>query len=157
MRSIKLDQITLCADGSIGLKLLKIISDGDNIISSEPHRMPIMPDQSAEEIAASLNSNLEEMGFPPLPSAEFARVDAIAVPHRQAESVAADIEEYKQKKAEAAAAWQREEAARQAAAAEQEQADIAAAKAEQERFEKMVADAVAAQLGERATDPLPIE
>ncbi|TPN44470.1 hypothetical protein FJ981_28145 [Mesorhizobium sp. B1-1-4] len=157
MRSIKLDQITLCADGSIGLKLLKITSDGENIVSSEPHRMPIMPDQSAAEIAASLNSNLEEMGFPPLPSAEFVRVDEMAVTHRAAESVAAGVEEYKQKKAEAFAAWQREEAAQQAAAAEQEQADIASAKAEQERFEKMVADAVAAQLGERATDPLAIE
>jgi hypothetical protein len=172
MRSTKLNQITLCADGSIGLQLLKMIADGDNVISKEPHRVVIQPDELAEDVLSYVNPHLEQMGFPSITAEEVAHVDTMAVAHRLLPSVAAGVDAYKQTRADAIAAAEAAEAERQRladeaeaeaerqaeidaaaeaqrqAAAEAKAAEDADAKqaAEDERIQRMIKDGVAAAL-----------
>lgn len=62
-RSI-LNQITLCADGSIGLQWLKqIVDDDGSIILSEPHRGVIDAGMHVGRSIAPVHEHLKAMGF----------------------------------------------------------------------------------------------
>ncbi len=150
MRTTKLNQITLCADGSIGLQLLKIVTDGDNIISKEPHRAVIQPDELSEDALQYVNPHLEEMGFTAITSEEIAHIDVMAAAHRALPSVASGVAAYKQEKADAIAKAERdlEEQSRAEAEAEtQRQSEVIKRQgADEERIRQMIAQSVAAAL-----------
>ncbi|MBZ9759348.1 hypothetical protein LB553_00390 [Mesorhizobium sp. CA8] len=62
-----LDQTTLCADGSIDIKFLKVITDdGGNVLFSKPHRTAVDALGSVDDQIAAVNIHLAELGFPPV-------------------------------------------------------------------------------------------
>lgn len=85
-RKIFVNQVTLCADGSIGVQLLKQIVDGGEVISQDPHRFVIDIDGDMDEQFALVNADLVRMGFPEMDPKELDRVkkiDAIGRADRQ--------------------------------------------------------------------------
>ncbi len=78
MKNLVLDQITYCADGSIGLKLFKqVIVDGE-IVASIPHRVPVMPDQTVSEVMEVVNVALaRDEKYPPLDLTDIEHADAV--------------------------------------------------------------------------------
>lgn len=85
-KQIVLDQITLCADGSIGIRWLKQVTDPDTgeVLFSEPHRGMVDIDGDLDESLAAVNLHLASMGYmPPKGEAErakslVAQIDALA-------------------------------------------------------------------------------
>lgn len=65
-KTLVLSQITLCADGSIGLQWLKQITDPDDgsILSAEPHRAVVDFDGDVETVMTQALMHLRDMGFP---------------------------------------------------------------------------------------------
>lgn len=93
MRNVTLDQITLCADGSIGLKFMKQIVDDSDVLMSEPHRSAIDPLGDVAAQMAAVDAHLKAMGYPGVPADAADRVEALKVVHRQHPDVAARIVE----------------------------------------------------------------
>lgn len=95
-----LNQITLCADGSIGLQLMKqVIEDDGTIFFSEPHRSVVDPDVEPGNQMMAVNAHLAEMGYPPLPADMLGHVEKMKTAHRKYGPVTARIEDYKARKA----------------------------------------------------------
>jgi len=63
MKSVVLDQVTLCADGSIGIRWLKQIAEGGEIIFSEPHRTSVEFDGDAASQMEQAFAHLAGMGY----------------------------------------------------------------------------------------------
>lgn len=79
-----LNQVTLCADGSIGVQLLKRFIDPESgaVIMEEPHRGTIdLAEASIDPSIDAINAHLIQMGYPAISEAETERirqVDAVA-------------------------------------------------------------------------------
>lgn len=84
MKQTVLDQITLCADGSIGIRWLKQVVEDGEVLFSEPHRTAVDIDGDVAESLAAVNLHLASIGYtPPKGEAErakslVAQIDAIA-------------------------------------------------------------------------------
>lgn len=79
MKLLTLNQVTLCADGSIGLQLLKHIVDPDSgeVLLSEPHRIPIDFDADVDATVADHVAALGRQGYPALTVEEIDRIREI--------------------------------------------------------------------------------
>lgn len=64
-KQLILDQVTLCGDGSIGIRWLKQIIDPDNgeLLLSEPHRTTVDLDGSAKEQINVVAQSLAKIGY----------------------------------------------------------------------------------------------
>lgn len=58
-----LNQVTLCADGSIGLQWLKQVIEGDEVLFSEPHRSVVDFNGDIEGTLQAVNEQLAAMGY----------------------------------------------------------------------------------------------
>lgn len=69
-KQLILNQITLCADGSIGLQWLKQVTDPDTgvVLFSEPHRSVIDFDGDPDATWTSVATHLQQMGYPVPPT-----------------------------------------------------------------------------------------
>lgn len=92
MRTVDLDQITLCADGSIGLRFLKQVVEGDEVLMSEPHRTVIDPLGDVATQIAAVDEHLKVMGYPGAPVDAVERIDALKVVHRDHPEVAGRVQ-----------------------------------------------------------------
>lgn len=65
MKILVLNQITLCADGSIGIQWLKQVLDPDTgeILFSEPHRTAVDFDGDADLQIDEVSKGLQAMGY----------------------------------------------------------------------------------------------
>lgn len=62
-KSLLLNQVTLCADGSIGLQWIKrIVVDGE-VVLSEPHRAVVSYDETIDRALDGTYRHLEAMGY----------------------------------------------------------------------------------------------
>lgn len=77
-RRTVLDRIEIDGSGSIFLRLLKQIVDGDAVYSSEPHRTVIEPTTAVADQVAAVNAHLEQLGFPPISAGDVERAEAFA-------------------------------------------------------------------------------
>jgi hypothetical protein len=92
MRKIVVNQVTLCADGSIGVQLMKQIVDAGEVVSEQPHRFAIDIDVDMKEQFDAVNSDLVQRGYPEMDPKELDRVrkiDAIGRADRQISMVRA--------------------------------------------------------------------
>ncbi|MBT1154379.1 hypothetical protein J1C56_02110 [Aminobacter anthyllidis] len=95
-----LNQITLCADGSIGLQLLKqVINDDGTVFFSEPHRSVVDPDMEPGNQMVAVNEHLAEMGYPPLPADMLGHVEKMKTAHRKYAPITARVETFKAQRA----------------------------------------------------------
>jgi hypothetical protein len=62
-----LDRIEIEADGTVFLRLLKQIVDGE-VLRSEPHRYVVCPSVSVSDQIAAVNAHLAQMGWPEIPA-----------------------------------------------------------------------------------------
>lgn len=69
--------LDLAADGTIFLRIEKQIVKGDRVMSREPHRVPVEPGQSLEDVMKIVNADLEAQGFEVPTDAELARAKRI--------------------------------------------------------------------------------
>ncbi|MER9164410.1 hypothetical protein [Mesorhizobium sp. M0715] len=82
-KEILLDQVTLCADGSVGIKLFKrVLNDDGSVLFSEPHRTSVDVLVEVNDQVALVNSHLEQMGFPHVPDSATAMVTKLVKLHR---------------------------------------------------------------------------
>jgi len=65
-RKILLNQVTLCADGSIGVQLLKQVIEGGEIVAQEPHRFSIDFEFDTVAQIEEVSKHLASMGYPEL-------------------------------------------------------------------------------------------
>lgn len=93
MREIKLDQITFCADGSVGIRLLKQFVDNGEVLFSEPHRTVVEPLGDVSEQVAVVNAHLAGMGFPALPVTAQKLVEDLRAIHLEDDTVKARVAE----------------------------------------------------------------
>lgn len=79
MKQIILNQVTLCADGSIGLQWLKLVVDPDakEVLMREPHRSIVEFDGDVEAQIKEVSDHLQTMGYPGVTEAMIARVRAV--------------------------------------------------------------------------------
>lgn len=65
MKSVVLNQITLCADGTIGLQWLKLVTDPETgeVLFSEPHRSVVDFDGDVDTTMDAVQAHLDQMGF----------------------------------------------------------------------------------------------
>lgn len=95
-----LNQITLCADGSIGLQLMKqVVEDDGTVFFSEPHRSVVDPDVEPGNLMIAVNEHLAEMGYPPLPADMLGHVEKMKAAHRKYGPVAARLAAFKEQRA----------------------------------------------------------
>lgn len=106
MRNIVLNQITLCADGSIGIQLLKQVIDNGEVLFSEPHRTVVDCFGDVTEQVAAVNEHLASMGYPAVPDEGVQRIEALRVVQNMSPVVKARMAEVKaeREQEEAAAA-----------------------------------------------------
>lgn len=98
MKKLVLNQITLCADGSIGLQWLKQVVDPSSgeVLVSEPHRSVVDFDGDAETQVGLVSDHLAGMGYPEVSAEMLAlivKIDRVgkadaSVKQRRAEKVA---------------------------------------------------------------------
>lgn len=82
-KEVLLDQVTLCADGSIGIKLNKrIIDDDGSVFFTEPHRTSVDVLGEVSDQIALVNAHLNGLGFPAVPDAALAKISALTNLHR---------------------------------------------------------------------------
>lgn len=93
MREIKLDQITFCADGSVGIRLLKQFVDNGEVLFSEPHRTVVEPLGDVAEQVAVVNAHLAGMSFPAIPSSALKLVEDLRAIHLEDDAVKARVAE----------------------------------------------------------------
>lgn len=79
MKRLILNQVTLCADGSIGLQWLKQFVDADTgeVLFSEPHRSVVDFDGDIDAQTTAITAHLQSMGYPAADTAMIDRVKAI--------------------------------------------------------------------------------
>lgn len=77
MRNVILNQITLCADGSVGVQLMKQIIDDGEVIFQEPHRTVVDCFGDVEAQMAAVNAHLAKMGFPAVSVEGVERIAAL--------------------------------------------------------------------------------
>jgi hypothetical protein len=82
-KHLVLNQITLCADGSIGLQWLKQVIDPDTgmVLFSEPHRSVVDFDGDVDQQVQAVSNHLQQMGYPVAPEKHKAlikKIDGIA-------------------------------------------------------------------------------
>ncbi len=125
MKQIILNQVTLCADGSIGLQWMKLVVDTEakEVLMREPHRSIVEFDGDVDAQMKEVNDHLQTMGYPAVTEAMIGRVraiDAVGRADPEIEGVrAAKIEA----KAELARAAEEAEAAALLAASQQPPAE----------------------------------
>lgn len=102
MRNIVLNQVTLCADGSIGIQLLKQIVDNGEVLFSEPHRTMVDCFGDVGEQITAVNLHLIQMGYPPMPDEGVARIQALRDVQSKSPVVKARMEEVRIKREEEA-------------------------------------------------------
>lgn len=76
-RKTLVNQVTLCADGSIGVQLMKQIVEGGDVIHEEPHRFAIDIDGDMQTQFDVVSAHLVSMGYPEMDPGELARVKKI--------------------------------------------------------------------------------
>lgn len=76
-KQIVLNQITLCADGSIGLQWLKQIIDEGQVASTAPHRSVIEFDGIVEDQMAVVSEHLQSLGYPAISQDQIDLVKAV--------------------------------------------------------------------------------
>lgn len=105
MKTLELDQITYCGDGSIGLRLFKTVTLDGEVLYREPHRVTVMPDQTVGEVMAVVNEALaRDEGYAPLAAQEIIHADSVRTLALSSPAVAARRDEWLQKAADARAA-----------------------------------------------------
>lgn len=78
-----LNQVTLCADGSIGIQWMKQIAVDGELVLSEPHRSVIDFDGDIDDALDNVFSHVESMGYSVSPAervshrARVAAIDAV--------------------------------------------------------------------------------
>lgn len=77
MKTLDFDQITYFADGSISLKLRKLVEIDGKVQADLPHRVTVLPDQTVEEVMATVNEALGKEGWAPLPVKDIERATAV--------------------------------------------------------------------------------
>lgn len=70
-----LDRIEIEADGTVFLRLLKQIVDGE-VLRSEPHRSVVYPSVSVSDQIAAVNAHLAQMGWPEIPADDIRRLES---------------------------------------------------------------------------------
>ncbi len=73
-RKTLVDQVEIRRDGTIQVRLLKAIVDGDTIVASEYHRLSLEPGAQLEVAAKVVNDSLATMGAAVVSAEEWARV-----------------------------------------------------------------------------------
>lgn len=107
MRNTVLNQITLCADGSIGIQLLKQVVDNGEVLFSEPHRTVVDCFGDVAEQVAAVNAHLASMGYPAVPDEGVQRIEALRVIQNKSPDVQAKMAEVKAAREEAVAVAER--------------------------------------------------
>ena len=69
-----LDQIEICAGGTIQVRLLKQIVSGDAVLQSQPHRTALEPGADCAAQLIALNAHLSELGFAALAAESWRKV-----------------------------------------------------------------------------------
>lgn len=79
MKKLVLNQVTLCADGSIGLQWLKQVLDPDTgeVLFSEPHRSIVPIDGDVDAQVAHVSAHFQRMGYGQVDADELARIKAV--------------------------------------------------------------------------------
>lgn len=79
MKQLILNQITLCADGSIGLQWMKLVVDNEakEVLMREPHRSIVDFDGDVRVQMQEVSDHLQAMGYPVVTEAMIHRVLAI--------------------------------------------------------------------------------
>ena len=104
-RTVILNQVTLCADGSIALQMLKqVINDDGTVFASEPHRTALDPDTEVSGQMSAVNAHPAAMGWPAVNADDLAHVETLKATHRNFAPVKARVEDFKKKRAAAAEA-----------------------------------------------------
>lgn len=72
-RQIVLNQVTLCADGSVGIQWLKQFVDDTTgeVLFSEPHRSIVPFDGDVDDQVSAVRDHLAAMGYPAVPDAQL--------------------------------------------------------------------------------------
>jgi hypothetical protein len=69
-----LDRLEIQADGTVFIRLLKQIVDGEMVEKSEPHRSVIYPSTSVTDQITAVNAHLAQMGWPGIPADGVERI-----------------------------------------------------------------------------------
>lgn len=79
MKQVILNQVTLCADGSIGVQWLKQFVDPDTgeVLFSEPHRTVVDAEGDVDNQVALASAHLQQMGYPAIPPKHAERIRGI--------------------------------------------------------------------------------
>jgi hypothetical protein len=99
-RKTLLDQVEIRRDGTLQVRLVKAIVDGETILAREFHRTVLEPGAAADALLATLNAHLGQMGEAAVADEEWDRIRRIAALEHTPEAVAA----YREKTAALAAA-----------------------------------------------------
>jgi len=71
------DQITVCRDFSVNVRLLKQIADGEKILVAIPHRFIVEPHDDFYEILNVVNLSLMNEGWGEIQDVERQRIERI--------------------------------------------------------------------------------
>lgn len=77
MRTIRLGQIEMRSNGSVGVKLMKQVEEDGEVLFSEPHRTEILQGGDVDAQMDVVNQHLEAMGYPAVPAGDIAYIKAL--------------------------------------------------------------------------------
>lgn len=73
-----LDNITLCRDGSLNIRLGLLVIDGDKEVSCNWHRFAAGPDEDPLVQLQEVTGNIAESGYPALSVEDVATIGRVA-------------------------------------------------------------------------------
>ena len=74
-----LDRVEVLANGTLQIRLLKIIAEDETVLAQQYHRTVVPPGTSIDEQFAAVNVHLQEMGFPAVGAEDIARLQRLVV------------------------------------------------------------------------------
>lgn len=78
-KQTKLVEFTIRSDGSISVRLEKVVVDGPEIVAGgQYHRASLFPGQDIDAYSAAVDSQLQELGYPAAPPDVWAKVRGYA-------------------------------------------------------------------------------
>lgn len=70
-RKTKLDRLELGADGTISIRMALILAEGDEVLSSQFHRVAVGAEEDIAQAMAAVMAHIGTAGYPSLQDAEL--------------------------------------------------------------------------------------
>jgi hypothetical protein len=77
-RKTIIDQIEIRRDGTVHVRMAKVIVEGERIVASEYHRTALEPGADVDTTLAAVNAHLVQLGEAEIEAGEWARVRRVA-------------------------------------------------------------------------------